>query len=453
MDNPRAFTVTHRGMLAVAVPMTLAYLSTPILGIVDTAVIGRLGDAALLGGIAIGAVIFDLIFTTFNFLRAGTTGLTAQAYGAGERDEMQATLLRAMLIAVVSGIAVITLKAPLLSLSLAFMGASAAVSDATSVYFDIRVLGTPFGLVNYAILGWFLGQGRAMTGLLLQTLLNGLNIVLNVTFVLGFGWGVAGVAWGTVIGEAVTALVGLVLVWRALGGRITVARATVLDKARLLATTAINRDIMIRSFVLLSAFWLFAAAGARSGDIILGANAVLMNFFLVGTFFLDGFANAAEQFAGRAVGARHKRAFTRTVKLSIVWGFTLAGAVSLLLVVFGGTFIDLMTTNEEVRATARAYLWWAALTPVAGVLAFQFDGIFIGATWSRDMRNMMLLSLLIYVGVWQAMHPVLGNHGLWLALNSFLIARGILLAACYRPRLRLTFPGSDVREAAGPSSR
>ncbi|MFN0262426.1 MATE family efflux transporter [Tepidamorphus sp. 3E244] len=449
--NPRAFDVTHRSVFAIAVPMTLAFLSTPILGIVDTTVIGRLGDAALLGGIAVGAIIFDLIFTTFNCLRSSTTGLTAQALGADNERELRAALYRAVLIAIICGIVVVILQAPLLAGSLWFMGASADVSQATSDYFNIRVLGTPFGLVNYAILGWFLGLGRAGTGLALQGVLNLLNMVLNIIFVMGLGWGIAGVALGTVIGEATIALVGAVLVWRELGGRWRVEKAALLDPERLLATLIVNRDIMIRSFSLLFVFWLFTAAGARNGDIALGANAVLMNFFLLGGYFLDGFATAAEQFAGRALGARHRPAFERAVRLTVFWGFILAGSLSAILFVFGGVFVDIMTTNEAVREAARIFLPWAALTPLAGVLAFQFDGVFIGATWSVEMRNMMLVSLAIYVALWKIAEPAMGNHGLWLSLNCFLLARGLLLIWRYPKKLNAAFPDvSSVERPARP---
>ena len=438
--NPRAFDVTHRSVFAIAVPMTLAYLSTPILGIVDTAVIGQQGDAALLGGIAVGAVIFDLIFTTFNFLRSATTGLTAQAIGAGNDTELRTTLYRAMIVALVCGIAAVVLQTPLLAASLWFMDASSGVSSATSEYFTIRVLATPFAFLNYAILGWFLGLGRAGTGLALQTLITATNIIVSVTLVMGFGWGIAGVAWGSVIAEAVTALVGPILIWRELGGTWRVPRAVLFDAEKLLAMVLLNRDIMIRSFCLLCAFWLFTAASAQNGDLALGANAVLMNFFLIAGYFLDGFATAAEQFSGRAIGARHRPAFERAVKLTVLWGFMLAGVTTAVLLVFGGAFIDTMTTNEAVRETARIYLVWAVITPLVGVLAFQFDGVFIGATWSDEMRNMMLLSLAVYVVLWKLAEPVFGNHGLWLALNGFLATRGFLLLWRYRVRLNRAFP-------------
>ena len=299
MPTVRPFQVTHRSVLAIAVPMTFAYLSTPLLGIVDTAVIGQLGRADLLGGIAVGAVIFDILFTTFNFLRSGTTGLTAQAVGSEDRVAQTAALYRSALIGLVAGLLVILLQVPVLAVSLGFMGASASVGAAVEEYFTIRVLGAPAALLNYAILGWFLGLGRAGTGLALQLLLNGLNMALNATFVLWLGWGVAGVAWGTVIGETVTALVGVAIAFRALGADAFIPWSAVTEKVGLIRTFAVNRDIMIRSFSLLFAFALFTSASARQSDVVLAANAVLMNFFLLGGYFLDGFATAAEQLAGR----------------------------------------------------------------------------------------------------------------------------------------------------------
>jgi MATE family multidrug resistance protein len=439
MSTVRPFQVTHRGVLAIAVPMTIAYLSTPLLGIVDTAVIGQLGRADLLGGIAVGAIIFDILFATFNFLRSGTTGLTAQALGADDRIGQTAVLYRASLIGLIVGAALIALQVPLLGVGLVFMGASPQVEEAVSVYFAIRVLSAPFALLNYAILGWFLGLGRARTGLLLQLLLNVLNMVLNATFVLWLDWGVAGVAWGTVIGETVTAIVGAAIAFKALGADARIPWAAVMERVGLIRTFAVNRDIMIRSFSLLFTFALFTAAGARQGDVVLAANAILMNFFLTGGYFLDGFATAAETLAGRAVGARYRPAFARAVNLTLIWGFALAGTLSAVLLVGGPAFIDLLTTNPEVREVARVFLIWAALTPLFGVAAFEFDGVFIGATWSDDMRNMMLVSLVAYVVVWQLATPYLGNHGLWLALVTFLVTRGATLAARYPVRLERTF--------------
>ncbi|MBO6758369.1 MAG: MATE family efflux transporter [Roseibium sp.] len=436
---PKAFSVTHRGVLAIAVPMTLAYLSTPLLGVVDTAVIGRLGDAALVGGIALGGVIFDVVFTTFNFLRSGTTGLTAQALGAHNQSEMRATLLRALIIAVGAGVAVIALQQPLKSAGLYFLGGSTAVQDATALYFDVRVYSAPFLLANYVILGWFIGLGRAGTGLALQFLLNGLNILLSIWFVVGLGWGVAGVAGATVISEAVTIIAGGILVLRTARGGGWPATAQVFEKRLLLRMLALNRDIMIRSFTLLFAFAFFAARSADQGDVILAANAILEKLVILAAYFLDGLATAAEQLAGRAVGARHRPAFDRAVRLTALWSFAVAAVLSLVLVSLGGVLLDLMTVSEDVRLVGRDYLFWAAAAPLFGVLAYQMDGVFIGATWSKDMRNMMLLSLAVFLAAYYALFPSMGNHGLWFALVLFLGIRGISLALICPKRAAVTF--------------
>ncbi|MCX5513392.1 MATE family efflux transporter [Kaistia algarum] len=435
----RPFAVTHRGILAIAVPMTLAYLSTPLLGITGMTVIGRLGDASLLGGVAFGALIFDFIFATFNFLRSGTTGLTAQALGADDRREIQATFFRALIVAVAIGLAVILMSKPVLVVGLSLLGGSEDVREAASTYYDVRILSTPFALMNYVMLGWLIGLGRSGVGLFLQTFLNGLNIGLSILFVMGLGWGVAGVAWGTTIGEAVTALLGLAIAFRALHASSRPRWSQVLDRMAILRMVAVNRDIMIRSFTLLFAFAFFTARGARMGDAVLAANAILMNLYLVGGYFLDGFAAAAEQYAGRAIGARYRPAFVRSVKLTLFWGYCLAFLAALGFWFGGPPLIDFMTTNEAVRAAARTYLIWAVLTPIAGVLAFEMDGVFIGATWSADMRNMMLLSLALYLAVWAVAEPAFGAHGLWFALLVFLSARGISLFWRMRKRMETAF--------------
>ncbi|MBN8999928.1 MAG: MATE family efflux transporter, partial [Rhizobiales bacterium] len=426
---PRSFAVTHRGILAIALPMTLAYLSTPLLGFADVTVIGRLGDAALIGGIALGAVIFDFLGAVFYFLRSGTTGFTAQALGAGDRTEIEATLFRALLVGVVCGLAAILVLLPLLPLAVAAFGASAEVSRAALAYCEIRILATPFMLVGYVLLGWLLGLGRSGAALMLQTVLNGLNILLNIVLVIGFSWGITGTAAATAASEVLVAGAGLALVLRGLDRRHRPGLSRIVDRAALIRMVAVNRDIMIRSFVLLFGFAFFAARGAAFGDTQLAANAMLMNFFLIGAYFLDGFAAAAEQYAGRAVGAGDRGAFERSVRLTLVWGYGLAIAAAAILFLAGPALIDFMTVNEAVRRTARDYLVFAAITPIAGVLAFQMDGVFIGATWSADMRNMMLLSLVLYLAVWAVAEPLLGPAGLWLALLVFLSARGLSLAA------------------------
>lgn len=434
------FTVDSRVVFRIAVPMTLAFMTTPLLGAVDTAVVGQLGDPALLGGIAVGALIFDVLFSTFNFLRSGTTGLTAQALGAGDRHAMSVTLLRALLLAVGLGLSMVLLQGPVLAASIAFVDPSGAVAEATAMYFAIRILSAPFALANYAFLGWLLGLGRSGLGLALQIFLNGVNIALSITLGLWAGWGIAGVAWGTVIGEVAAALVGGAVCF-ALGREgFANVMGDLFDRDGFRRMIAVNRDIMIRSFALLFAFSLFTRTGARFGDVTLAANAILMNLFLIGGYFLDGLATAAEQLAGRAVGAGRRREFVDAVRLTVIWGFVFAGVASAVFLLLGEPIVNLMSTSPEVRADAIAYLPWAAMTPLAGVLAFQMDGVYIGATWSREMRNMMLASLVAFVVVLAAAVPLIGNHGLWLALTVFLGARGLTLAGRLPPLAARTFP-------------
>ncbi|WP_315918590.1 MATE family efflux transporter [Mesorhizobium sp. SP-1A] len=419
--------------------MTLAFLTTPLLGLVNTIVVGRFGDAALLGGLAAGALVFDVVFTTFNFLRSGTTGLVAQAFGRGDAAEQQAVFWRAILVALVAGV-VLAACAPLAAAGGKwFMGAEPRVNEALDTYVRIRMLAAPFSLINYSILGFVLGRGEGSFGLLLQFVLNGINIVLSLVLGLEMGWGVAGVAWATFGGELVAMLLGFAIVARRFRSAPRLPFARVLDLPALLSMMSLNRDIMIRSFSLLAAFALFARQGAQFGTVTLAANAVLMNFFLVAGYFLDGFATAAEQLAGRAIGARAEASFRKAVRLTLLWGLGLSGFAALAMLAFGTGLVGIVTTSREVQAMADTYLPWAALTPLSGVLAFQMDGVFIGATWSRDMRNMMLLSFAAFVAAMLALTPLLGNHGLWAALHTFLLVRGLSLFSVLRVRARTAF--------------
>ena len=433
------FDVTHRLVLSVAVPMMLAYLTTPLIGIVDTAVVGQLGDAALLGGLAAGAIVFDVVFNTFNALRSSTTGLVAQAFGRGDSVEERAILMRSLIASAGIGIVLALLTPAVIAAGVWFISPEPEVAEAMRRYIGIRMLAAPLTLINFSILGYVLGRGEGNLGLAIQLLLNGTNIALSILLGLKLGWGLEGVAWGTVGGEALAALAGLAIIVRRFAGMPRLTRARLLNTKALLRMLALNGDIMIRSFSLLAAFALFTRQGAQLGTVTLAANAVLMNFFLVSGYFLDGFATAAEQLAGRAVGARYAPAFQRAIRLTCLWGFALSGVCAAVFLLGGDSFIRLITTAPEVREAATLYLPWAALTAVSGVLAFQMDGVFIGATWSRDMRNMMLLSLAIFVFWLVVVGARFGNHGLWAALHIFLITRGVSLAAILPRRARQTF--------------
>jgi MATE family multidrug resistance protein len=415
----------------------VANLTTPLLGIVATIAIGRLGDATLLGGVAMASVIFDCLFWLFAFLRMSTVAFTAQALGAGETQELRALLVRGFIIAALIGTGLIVLQIPLAAGLFGAMGGSEGVTRAAKTYFAIRIWSAPLVLANYVVLGWLIGQARAALALSVQIAINLINIAATVLLVLVFDAGIAGAAIAAVIAEA-AGLVAGVLIARHLAGGLTVPRAALLDRAKLLRVMSVNRDIMIRTASLIAVWLFFTAQGARAGDVTLAANAVLNNFLLISAYFLDGLANAAEQLCGRATGARDRTSFSSATRLVIVWGFAFALAVTAIYALFGPALIDIMTASTDVRHSARDYLWLVVLAPVLGVFAFAYDGIFIGATWARDMRNLMLLSLIIFLTAWLALRSF-GNTGLWGALLVHYAARGGLQALRYPALFRASF--------------
>jgi len=417
--------------------MTLASATTPLLGVIATAAIGRLGQASLLGAVAMASVVFDCLFWLFGFLRMGTVALTAQALGARDLGEERATLIRALLVAVVIGIAVILLQWPLAALVFRLLGASAEVTRAAELYFYVRVWSSPFVLANFVLLGWLIGLARANTALTLQVLVNVVNLAATVTFVLYVGFGVTGAAFAAVLAEAIGMIVGLTIAFRLVGAALP-APASILDRSRLKRLFLVNRDIFIRTAALIIAWGFFTAQGARSGDVVLAANSVLHNLMLVGAFFLDGFASAAQQLCGRAVGARDEASFRRAVRLTMSWGFGFGVVTTVLTLAVGPWLIDVMTASADVRVVARDYLLYAALASVIGVFAFAYDGIYVGATWTRDMRNLMIVSLALYLGVWWMLRPF-DNTGLWLAILIYFGARGALQALRYPSLARATF--------------
>lgn len=439
--DERPFIVTHKSVLSIAIPMTLGFLTTPLIGLTGTGVVGRLGDPAALAGLAIGAILFDLIFGSLSFFRTSTTGLTAQAFGRGDGQQEQAVFWRAFISAIGLGALMLAATPLILAFAPGLMTTDAAVADVTRHYFGIRVLSSPATFINFAVLGYVLGRGQGMTGLVLQIIINGCNIALSIYLGLHLGWGVDGVATGTAFAEVIGACVGLAVVLRqfSINAASRPSFRQILDQSRLKALFQLNADILIRSLVLNGAFALSTRIGSSFGPVTLAANAVLMNIFMLCSFFLDGLAGAAEQLAGRAVGARYRPAFDRALKLTALWSFAMAGALALFFLIAGTGLIDALTTSPAVRAEAYAHLGWAALTGLTGALAFQMDGVFIGATWSRAMRNMMLASLAGFCICLAVLVPPFGNHGLWLALNLFLAMRGFFLLAMLPAKTRQTF--------------
>ena len=416
----------------------VANLTTPLIGIVSTTAIGRLGDAALLGGVAMASVLFDCMFWLFGFLRMSTVAFTAQSLGSGETQELRAILVRGFIIASLVGATLIALQIPLAAVLLGAMGGSESVTRAAKTYFTIRIWSAPLALANYVVLGWLIGQARATLALATQVAINVTNMVATVLLVLVFDLGIAGAAIAAVIAEAAGLLLGILVAQHLARGQPAISRATLFDRTKLMRMLSVNRDIMIRTAALIAAFLFFTAQGARAGDVTLAANAVLNNFLMISGFFLDGLANAAEQLCGRAYGARDKNAFADAVKLVVIWGFGFAFVVAACFLLFGPALIDIMTASVDVRRIARDYLWFVIFAPLLGVFAFAYDGVYIGATWARDMRNLMLLSLLFFLGAWFALRSF-GNAGLWGAFLVHYAARGGLQALRYPALLRKSF--------------
>ncbi|MGL6062719.1 MAG: MATE family efflux transporter [Bradyrhizobium sp.] len=416
----------------------IANLTTPLIGIVSTTAIGRLGDATLLGGVAMASVIFDCLFWLFAFLRMSTVAFTAQSLGAGETKELHVILVRALIVAGIVGVAMIVLQEPLAAALFGAMGGSEAVTRAAKTYFVIRIWAAPLALANYVVLGWLIGQARATLALSVQVAINVINMVATILLVLVADLGIAGAAIAAVIAEAAGLGIGGAIAQRLTAGHPPLTRAHLFERDKLMRMLAVNRDIMIRTASLITAFLFFTAQGARSGDVILAANAVLNNFLLVAAFFLDGLANAAEQLCGRAYGARSREQFSGAVRLVVFWGFGFALAVAAGFALFGPALIDTMTASPEVRHLARDFLIFVIVSPLLSVFAFAFDGVYIGATWARDMRNLMVASLALFLGAWFALRGF-GNYGLWGALLVHYAARGGLQALAYPRLLKRSF--------------
>jgi MATE family multidrug resistance protein len=431
-------SLTRKNVLYIAWPIILSNLSTPLLGLVDTAVIGNLGNPALIGAIAIGAIIFSFIYWGFGFLRMGTTGLIAQCRGAKDDNGTKAAFYRALVLAVSIGLILLLLQNVLASLAFSVIDGSQAVEEAAATYFGIRIWTAPLSLTLLVVMGYLLGHQRSTTILWIQLLLNGTNIALDFVFVTGFGWGVAGIAAATVIAEILTTGVGLYIVFRHMQstyGSIAVPMSILKDAQAILRTLSVNRDIMIRTLSLIFAFAWFTNQGAKSGDIMLATNAILMQFVTFSAFFLDGYALAAESLVGTAVGAKNRNHFEQTLRYISELGLVTAATLSVIFFMAGPVVIDLLTNVEEVRNTTKIYLLWAVAAPVISLWCYLLDGVFIGATCTREMRNAMVFSLLAYLSAWHVLAPVFLNHGLWLSLHIYFVARALTLWY-YMPNVR-----------------
>jgi len=433
---PKFKSLPLREAWRLAAPMILCNMTVPLLGIVDIAVVGHLNDAYYMGAVSIGAMIFNFLYWAFGFLRMGTTGLIAQAYGRQDFVAVRIIFARAMVMALVIALGLLVLQWPIAKLAFWLIKPPNHVLQFAQMYFHIRIWAAPATMINYAIMGWFIGMHNTRVPLLLMVITNVIGMVFDLIFVLGFHWNVAGVAWATVIAQYCQLLFGVWLALRVLNRNpVTWQWRDSLKLEGFKAMAKINSDIFIRTLCLLFTFAFFTTQSARMGTIVLAANSILLNLQSLMAYALDGFANAAEALVGRAVGKDDKQALAHAVLAAGIWSGVIAVAYSLVYGVAGKGIIHLVTGIEAVRQYAMTFLPWMIISPLVSVWSFLFDGVFVGATRSREMRNTMVFAtVIIYLPLWYVTQSF-GNYGLWFAFLTFMAARGITMGWCYYKKL------------------
>ena len=430
MADP-TYGITHKRVLSIALPIVISNATVPLLGAVDTGVIGQLGGAAPIGAVGIGAIILGALYWIFGFLRMGTVGLTSQALGGGEPQEVRALFFRSIGIGVLAGTAFITFQIPIFAGAFWIAPASAEVEGLARAYMSIRVWSAPAAIAIYGLSGWLIAQERTRAVLMVQLFMNVTNIILDFWFVLGLGLGVEGVAAATLIAEWGGLGLGLYLCRQAFRGLALSLWQQIVNRRRLIHMMQVNGDILIRSVLLQAGFVSFLFFGAELGDVALAANQVLLQFVYLASYAMDGFVFAAESLVGQAMGARAVAQLRRGASVTAVWAFGSALVLAAGFWIVGPFVIDVMAKDPAVQAAARLYLPHMVAAPLLGALAWMLDGVFIGATRTQDMRNMMILSFLGYCGLVLLLLPSFGNHGLWMAMNGFFILRGVSLAFRY----------------------
>lgn len=429
-------------ILRLAFPLILSNLTQPVLIATDTILAGHQHATAVMGGMSLGGILFSTIFWSFGFLRMATTGLVAQAHGARDGQAVRLHALRALGLALGFGAAILLLQQPLIALALHFLGGSAAVQAQALLYCRVLIWSAPAALANYAVLGVLLGRQRARAALLLQAGMQVVNLAVAVPLVLAFHWGIAGIATGTLTAEWAGAIAGILLIARALQGEAVPWRA-LLHGPDLLHLFTLNRDIFLRTLCLVAAFAWFTRRGAASGDAVLAANALLLSLQTIAAYGLDGFANATEALAGEAIGAGNRRRFRAILRASTLCAGLTALAFTLIFSGAGRWLIALYSDQALVRIEAERSLPWLAALPLVAVWGYQCDGIFIGATQARALRDSMILALAGFLGLAWLCGTRWGNSGLWFSFLCFMALRGITLAVRL-PRLIRSLPAADT---------
>lgn len=425
----------NKKIFRLAVPNIISNLSVPLLGVVDTALVGHLDQIYYLGALAVGSMIFNFIFWGFGFLRMGTTGLTAQEYGARDRSKMVMTLARVQLIAWAIGFGLILLQTPIILFSLWVIESSAEVAAYTREYYDIRIYTAPAILALYGLQGWFLGMQNAKYPMIITIVHNVLNIILNLFFIQVLDMHVNGVAWGTFISTWLALGLGIYLFFRRYKRYVShYIHTELINPEEIKRYFSVNRDIFIRTLCLIFTFSFFTAMSARQGDLILAANTILLQLWMVASYGIDGFAYAAESLIGRYTGSQNRQKLKQAVFYNLGWGLCLGLFGSFVYWIFSDPILAIFTNNQEVIDLAQAVLFWTILAPFISSICYILDGVFIGATETAPMRNTMLAAtFLFFLPAYYLGTTLFGIHGLWLAMVLFMLVRGVALAI-YLPK-------------------
>ncbi|MEA5045816.1 MAG: MATE family efflux transporter [Petrimonas sp.] len=409
-----------------AVPNIITNITVPLLGMIDIAIAGHLGSAVYIGAIALGANIFNMIYWNFGFIRMSSSGFTAQAYGARNFTEAMNVLIRSLMAGVGIGLLIVLLQYPIGKFALSLIKSGAESKIQVETYFRICIWSAPAVLGTYAFKGFFIGMQNAKTPMVIAILNNLLNIVLSLLFVFGFGMQVAGIALGTMLSQVITFIV-CMLMWLKFYGRLRKYRikSSVFDAVAIRSFFRVNGDVFARTFLLTLVTTFFTFVSSGMGDMILAANALLMQFFMLFSYFMDGFAYAGEALTGRYVGSNNRVLLVRMLKRLFFWGFVVSAVSVVIYLFFPNQILQILTNDKAVIDTTKSFLFWTVLIPVTGFAAFLWDGVFIGATASREMRNAMIFSTIVFFACYYIAVPLIGNNGLWLAFILYLSVRGI----------------------------
>lgn len=423
-------TSIHREILALSIPSIIANITTPLLGIVDVAIVGNMGSAVYIAAIAIGSTIFNMLYWPFAFLRMGSSGMTAQAYGANDNRQCSLVLYRSLIVAITVGVLIITLQYIITQCAIYLMDIPNDTLLYTSQYLSICIWGAPAMLGSFALSGWFVGMQNSRATMWISIFINILNISTSIALVYWLDWGFAGVATGTLVAQWGGFILGLLII-KFRYSLSQISFSDILKRQELKRFFAINADIFLRTLCLVAVTMWFTRAGAQQGNIILAVNTLLMQLFMLFSYFMDGFAFAGEAIAGKYIGASRPMELRKSIVALFKWGLAMALLFTAIYSIGGDDFLSLLSSDVQVIKASNDYFYWTISIPLCGFMAFTWDGIFIGATRTRAMLVSMASAMICFFIIYFTLFPSIGNNALWLAFICYLLIRGCVLTIIY----------------------